>query len=234
MLRAMPLGLRGVTNPIPSSGAEAPEKLADARRNAPLTLLTFERVVSLLDYENYARAYPGIGKARGDMLWIKGASRLHLTVAGATGGMPGSDVLDHLRASIAGASDPSQRFSAAPYVQRYFSLAAAIAVDPRYRFDDVRASVAAALLAAFGFDARDLAQSVTAAEIMALMHTLPGVVAVDILELLPYGNGPRPADPALDAVPAFGARYDAATAKQLAAELLLINPASLTLTEMKP
>jgi predicted phage baseplate assembly protein len=234
MLRAMPLGLRGVTNPNPSSGAEAPEKLADARRNAPLTLLTFERVVSLLDYENYARAYPGIGKARGDMLWIRGASRLHLTVAGATGGMPGPDVLDHLRASIAGASDPSQRFTAAPYVQRYFSLAAAIAVDPRYRFDDVRADVAAALLAAFGFDARDLGQSVTAAEIVALMHTQPGVVAVDILELLPYGNGPRPADPALDAVPAFGARYDAATAKQLAAELLLINPASLTLTEMKP
>jgi predicted phage baseplate assembly protein len=234
MLRAMPLGLRGVTNPIAASGAEAPEKLADARRNAPLTLLTFERVVSLLDYENYARAYPGIGKARGDVLWINGASRVHLTVAGATGGMPGADVLDHLRASIAGASDPSQRFTAASYAQRYFSLGAAIAVDPRYRFDDVQASVATALLAAFGFDARDLGQSVTAAEIMALMHTLPGVIAVDILELLPYGDGPQPADPALDAVPAFGARYDAATATQVPAELLLINPASLTLTEMKP
>jgi hypothetical protein len=119
-------------------------------------------------------------------------------------------------------------------VQRYFSLAAAIAVDPRYRFDDVRASLTATLLAAFGFDARDLGQSVTAAEIVALMHRLPGVIAVDILELLPYGNGPRPADPALEVVPAFGARYHAATAKQLAAELLLINPASLTLTEMKP
>jgi hypothetical protein len=64
MLRAMPLGLRGVTNPVPARGAEGPERLADARRNAPLTLLTFERVVSLLDYEDYARAYPGIGKAR--------------------------------------------------------------------------------------------------------------------------------------------------------------------------
>ena len=74
MLRAMPLGLRGVTNALPASGAEGPEQLADARRNAPLTLLTFERVVSLLDYENYARAFPGIGKARGDVLWIDGAS----------------------------------------------------------------------------------------------------------------------------------------------------------------
>jgi hypothetical protein len=234
MLRAMPLGLRGVTNPIPASGSEGPEKLADARRNAPLTLLTFERVVSLLDYESYARAYPGIGKARGDVLWIDGTSRVYLTVAGATGGVPGVDVLKNLRDSITGASDPSQRFSADAYAQRYFTLSAAIAVDPRYRFKDVQANVTTQLLAGFGFDARDLGQSVTAAEVVALMHTVPGMIAVDILELLPYTDDPPPADPALDAVPAFGARYDAASATPLPAELLLINPAGISLTEMKP
>ena len=35
MPRAMPLGLRGVNNPLPAGGAQDPEKLADARRNAP-------------------------------------------------------------------------------------------------------------------------------------------------------------------------------------------------------
>jgi hypothetical protein len=234
MLRAMPLGLRGVTNPIDASGAEGPEKLADARRNAPLTLLTFERVVSLLDYENYARAYPGIGKARGDVLLIDAAPSVHLTVAGATGGLPGTDVLDNLSRSIAGVSDPSQPFTATAYAQRYFSLRADLAVDPRYRFADVEAGVTAALLAAFGFDARDLGQSVTAAEVIALVHTVPGVVSVDIVELLPYTDDPPPADPALDAVPAFAARYDPASATGLPAELLLINPAGITLTEMKP
>ncbi len=234
MLRVMPLGLRGVTNPVDASGAEGPEKLADARRNAPLRLLTFERVVSLLDYENYARAYPGIGKARADVLWIDGESRVYLTVAGATGGQPGADVLDNLHDSIAGASDPSQRFAADAYAQRFFSLSAEIAIDPRYRFADVQAAVTAALLTAFGFEARDLGQSVTAAEIMALAHTVAGVVSIDIVELLPYTDEPAPADPALDAVPAFGARYNATTAKVLPAELLLINPAAVTLTEMKP
>jgi predicted phage baseplate assembly protein len=234
MLRAMPLGLRGVTNPIAASGAEGPEKLVDARRNAPFTLLTFERVVSLLDYENYARSYPGIGKARGDVLWIAGESRIHLTVAGATGGLPSADVLANLNDSIAAASDPSQRFTATAYAQRYFTLSADIAVDPRYRFADVQAAVAAALLTAFGFEARALGQSVTAAEIMALAHTVAGVVSVDIVELLPYTEGPPPADPALDAVPAFGARYDAASGTVQPAELLLINPAAITLTEMKP
>lgn len=234
MLRAMPLGLRGVTNPIPASGSEGPEKLADARRNAPLTLLTFERVVSLLDYENYARAYPGIGKARGDVLWIDGTSRVYLTVAGATGGVPGVDVLKNLRDSISGASDPSQRFTAYAYAQRYFTLSAAIAIDPRYRFEDVQANVTKQLLTAFGFEARDLGQSVTAAEVVALMHAVPGMIAVDIVELLPYNDEPPPPDPALDAVPAFGARYDSASAMPLPAELLLINPAGISLTEMKP
>jgi predicted phage baseplate assembly protein len=233
-LRVLPLGLRGVTNPVDASGAEGPEKLADARRNAPLTLLTFERVVSLLDYENYARAYPGIGKARGDVLWIDGESRVFLTVAGATGGQPSADVLSHLHDSIAGASDPSQRFAADAYARRFFSLGAEIAIDPRYRFADVQAAVTAALLTAFGFEARDLGQSVTVAEIMALAHTVAGVVSIHIVELLPYTDGLAPADPALDAVPAFGARYDAAQAKVLPAELLLINPAAVTLTEMKP
>jgi len=234
MLRAMPLGLRGVTNSLPGSGAEGPEKLADARRNAPLTLLTFERIVSLLDYENYARAYPGIGKARGDTVWIDGTSRVHLTVAGATGSLPGADVLKNLRKSITDASDPSQQFTVAAYAPRYFTLSAAIAVDPRYLFADVQAAANAAVLAAFGFAGRELGQSVTAAEIMALLHTVPGVTSVDVVELLPYTDDPPPADPALDAVPSFAARYDPASATQLPAELLLINPAGVTLTEMKP
>ena len=234
MLRAMPLGLRGVTNVVPASGAEGPEQLADARRNAPLTLLTFERVVSLLDYRNFARAYPGIGKARGDVLWIDGAAMVFLTVAGATGGAPGDDVLTNLGLSIAGASDPSQRFEVAAFVQRYFSLGAAVAIEARHVFADVQAAVQSLLLASFGFDARDLGQSVTAAEVMALMHTVPGVVAVDLTELLPYSDDAPGANTVLDAVPAFGARFDAATKTKTPAELLLINPAGITLTEMAP
>jgi hypothetical protein len=234
MLRAMPLGLRGVTNPIAASGAEGPEKLADARRNAPLTLLTFERVVSLLDYENYARAFPGIGKARGDVLWVDGTSRIFLTVAGATGGAPGDDVLANLIGSIAAASDPSQRFDAGTYAQRYFSVKAKVAVDPRYVVDDVLAAVSAALLAGFSFEARDLGQSVTAAEVVTLIHTVAGVLAVDLDELLPYTDDPVPPDPAATAVPAFGAHWDAATRAALPAELLLINPAGVVLEEMAP
>lgn len=232
MLRAMPLGLRGVTNPLPATGAEGPERLADARANAPLTLLTFERVVSLLDYESYARAFPGIGKARGDELWIHGASRVFVTVAGATGGPPGDDVLANLVASIAGASDPSQRFEVAAFAQRYFRLTAKVAVDPRYLADEVLAAVSAALLAGFGFEARGLGQSVTAAEVIALVHTVPGVIAVDLDALEPYADTPQPADAPAAAVPAFGARRAPAGGAILPAELVQISPAGIDLKEM--
>ena len=234
MLRKMPLGLRGVTNPLPAAGADGPETLDGARRNAPLTMLTFERVVSLLDYENYARAYPGIGKARADVLWIAGEARVHLTVAGATGGPPGPDVLANLIGSVTGGSDPSQRFAVAAYGQRYFTLSAALTIDPRYRFADVQAATSAALLTVFGFDARDIAQSVTAAEIMALAHTVPGVVSIDIVELLAYSDSATPPVPSADAVPAFAARYDTASGSVQPADLLLINPAGITLSEVKP
>ncbi len=232
MLRAMPLGLRGVTNPVPAAGAEGPEQLVDARRNAPLTWLTFDRVVSLHDYQDYARAYPGIGKARADVLWIAGANFVYLTVAGATGDAPGDDVMTNLAKSIAAASDPSQRFAVAPYVQRYFSCAAQLAIDPRWRFADVQAAASALLLQGFGFAARDLGQSVTAAEVMALIHTVAGVLAVDLTELQPYADAPPAASAVLDAVPAFGAFLKAGETKPTPAELLLINPAALTLTEM--
>ena len=232
LLRAMPLGLRGVTNPLAATGMEGSERLDDARRNAPLTLLTFERVVSLLDYQHYARAFPGIGKARGDVLRVEGSSRIFLTVAGATGGAPGDDVLANLIDTIAAASDPSQRFDVGAYRQRYFSLKARVAVDLRYVVDEVLAAVTDALLAGYSFAARDLGQSVTAAEILALIHRVTGVVAVDIDELLPYTDDPVAADPAAVAVPARCARWDTVAGVPLPAELLLINPAGVVLERM--
>jgi predicted phage baseplate assembly protein len=238
-LRAMPLGLRGVTNPVAASGAEGPERLADARRNAPLALLAFERVVSLRDYEHLARVFPGIGKARADVLWIDGASQVFLTLAGATGGQPGTDVLDNLRRAIASASDRGQRFDVDAFVPRYFRCRARVAVEPRREAGEVRAAAAAALRTGFGFEARALGQSVTAAEVMALLHTVPGVLAVDLEELYALGD-PRPssaeaaADPAQAAVPAFGARWHAPKRRVLAAELLLLEPTGATVEELAP
>ncbi|HEX7033245.1 MAG TPA: YjzC family protein, partial [Nitrososphaera sp.] len=43
LLMKRPLGVKSVTNPLPATGAADPEKLDDARKNAPRTVLTLDR-----------------------------------------------------------------------------------------------------------------------------------------------------------------------------------------------
>ena len=67
-----PLGVKSVTNPIAAAGAQDPQARDDARVNAPLTVRTLDRIVSLSDYEDFARAFAGIGKAMAVWVWIEG------------------------------------------------------------------------------------------------------------------------------------------------------------------
>jgi predicted phage baseplate assembly protein len=82
LLVTRPLGVKSVTNPDATTGGQDPEPIADARRNAPLPILTFGRAVSVRDYVDYARSFAGIAKADG--LWISDARvrGICLTVAG--------------------------------------------------------------------------------------------------------------------------------------------------------
>jgi len=67
--------------------------------------------------------------------------------------------------------------------------------------------------------------------VQALLHQVPGVVAVELQVLQPYGEDPA-GDGAQQVLPAFGARWDAGSMQP--AELLLINPAAVQLLEAKP
>ena len=53
-----------------------------ARRNAPLTVLTLDRIVSLRDYEDFARAFGGIAKALATWTWDGQRQGIFVTVAG--------------------------------------------------------------------------------------------------------------------------------------------------------
>ena len=64
LLQIRPLGVRSVTNPLSASGAADPEARDQARSNAPVTVLTLERIVSLQDYEDFTRAFAGVGKVQ--------------------------------------------------------------------------------------------------------------------------------------------------------------------------
>ena len=76
-----PLGVRIVTNPLKSSGAEDPESRDDARRNAPRTVLIMDRIVSLEDYKNFAQGFAGVGKATSYTVRIGGAEFVLVAVS---------------------------------------------------------------------------------------------------------------------------------------------------------
>ncbi len=189
LLQTRPLGIRGVTNPLRASGAAEPESLDAARTNAPLTVLTLERAVSLQDFEDFARAFAGIGKAQAVALWSGETRLVHVTVAAADGSQvdPQSDLFKNLRAAIKAVKDPVQPVEVAGFIPRSFSLEARIFIDPRYRAQDVLAQVRQALLDAFSFAQRGFGQPVAAAEVITVIQAVTGVIAVDLdrLELDP-------------------------------------------------
>ena len=79
-----PQGVQGVTNPLPASGGADPDTVGSARANAPLAVMALDRVVSVQDYQDFARDWAGIGKASSVLLSDGLSQFVHLTVGGTT------------------------------------------------------------------------------------------------------------------------------------------------------
>ena len=236
LLKTRPYGIRSVTNPLPASGAEDPEALEDARTNAPVTVLTLDRIVSLRDYEDFARAYAGIGKARATAVWTGETEVVHLTVADASGDPVADPLLSTLRAAVDGARDPLRPVVIAPYRPLVFFVEARLLVDDAHVWGDVAAAVEAALLDAFAFERRGFAQPATAAEVVEVAHGVSGVRAVDLDAFYATEAGAlppagTPLNAVLDARPA---RVVPATGTLAPADLLLVHPLGITLTPLIP
>ena len=225
LLKTRPLGVQTVVNPLPATGAEAPEQLATARTSAPLTVLTLDRIVSLQDYTDFARAFAGIGKAQAVSIWDGASEQIHLTVAAASGEpmSPDSLTYQNLIAAINNLRDSGPPFTIASFAPRSFNLRAGLRTDARYQAEDVRARVRAALLEAFSFEQRAFGQGVSAADVIALIQPVAGVIAVDLDQL---HRTDKPVA-LMNYVGAAIARYSAGYIAP--AELLLINPVGINL-----
>ena len=180
LLMTRPLGVKGVNNPGRPEGAEDTEPRDLARRNAPSTVLTFDRIVSLKDYEDFARSFAGIGKAKSTWIWNGDKRVVQIIVASAGGDKIGSssDLISNLKKAITDASDPHQSVNIDPYIPIYFKLNAEIIVDPRYGADKVSASVRSALEDAFSFEMRSFGQRVEDCDLTAVIQRVEGVLAV--------------------------------------------------------
>jgi hypothetical protein len=211
LLKTRPLGVRAVVNPSAASGAAEPETLDEARVRAPQSVRTLGRIVSLTDYQDFALAFAGIGKARADSFWSGQEQVVYLSVAPATDSLMDEEatVLASLRDAVDLVRDGTDKVLIAPYARRYFQLSARLYKDSDYLAEDVAAAAREALVAGFGYAARDLARPVSAAEAVALLQALPGVIGVDLDVLAAIeGSDPEAAGPGTLAtvLPAFPAR----------------------------
>ncbi len=185
LLKTRPLGVKGVTNPLSATGAADPESMDNARTNAPLTVRTLDRIVSLQDYEDFARTFSGIGKAQAVALWSGEHQLVHLTIAGADGKPvdPASDLYKNLVDAMDAVRDPAQMVRVDQYDSLLFNLKANLVMDARYIAADVLTAAEAAIKDAYPFAKRSFGQAVTAAEAVTLLQGVEGVIAVDLDKL---------------------------------------------------
>ena len=224
-----PLGLKGVSNPLPASGAADAEERDDARENAPLTILTLDRIVSLQDYEDFARAFAGIGKALATWTWNGERRGVLVTIAGPAGATIAKkgDPYEKLLASMLASGDPTVPLTVESYTPRLFRIIARVKVkQPDYLPEKVLPVVEQKLRDEFSFDARRFGQPVALSEVVKVMQSVEGVVAVDVDKLFRTDKDEK-LNLRLDAeLPRAGSE------QTLAAELLTLDPRPLNLEVM--
>ena len=181
-LTTRPVGVKGVSNPLRAEGGTDPEGEDVARQTMPLMTRTLGRAVSVLDYEDFARAYSGIAKARAQVLTLHAGPTVVITIAGPDGTVisPESPVWINLRSALVASGDPHVAVRLMPYLPATFRIALMVKIDPDYESPKVLAAVETALRTGFGFRARELGQPVQQSEVIAAAQNVPGVVAVDL------------------------------------------------------
>jgi predicted phage baseplate assembly protein len=179
-LLTRPLGLKGASNPQPATGGDEPETLDSAGENAPITVLVLDRVVSLQDYEDFARGYAGIAKALATWTWDGQTRGVFVTVAGPDGAAISDDVIELLTGAIRAAGDPFVPLRVATYRPAFFNVSFKMKVDPAFDKTVVTNAVVDALRSRFGFSARAFGQPVSFSEVVATIQNAAGVVAVDL------------------------------------------------------
>ncbi|HYH85699.1 MAG TPA: putative baseplate assembly protein [Pyrinomonadaceae bacterium] len=182
LLSPKPLYVSKVTNPLAATGGADREDRDDARRNAPLAVMSLDRLVSVRDYEDFARTFAGVGKASAARLTDGQGTVVHLTVAGADDIpiAPESDLFTNLRLALLKFGDPFQPLAIEVRALRLLVISAGVRLDPDYLWESVEPKIRTALLDRFSFDRRELGQDAYLSEVIGAIQSVPGVVYVDV------------------------------------------------------
>jgi hypothetical protein len=134
--------LRAVANPVAPYGGNDPDLPAKIRSDAPASVLTFGRAVSVDDYAVVAASAGGVSRADAVLEWDPGEQRPVVVV------YVGDDdgVVASARAALNGQVDPNRPFVVRQAVQRSCSLRMELVIDGAYDAATVLGAVTAALI----------------------------------------------------------------------------------------
>lgn len=176
------LGITEVSNPVAADGGSDAETLEDMRASAPQSIRTLDRVVSLSDFEAFARRFRGIGKALATELHVGMRSVVLLTIATTDlqSPVPGSASVEDLRTALLAISAPRRIVRIEGFANLSARVTIALAADPAFRRADVEAAVRTALATAFSREARGFGEALHESAVLAEIQKVGGVIAARI------------------------------------------------------
>jgi predicted phage baseplate assembly protein len=190
MLTSPPLGVQSVLNPLDASGGADSDDIDQARANAPVAVLSLDRLVSVQDYADFSRTFAGIGKAASVRLSDGLRELVFITIAGADD-VPiatTSDLYNNLLAALVNYGDPALPVQVGVRALKLMVISANVGLLSDYQWDSVALAIRTALLSAFSFTTIDLATPVRLSEVISVMQAVGGVEYVDILS---FGSIPE-------------------------------------------
>ena len=179
---------------IPATGSEDPEPVERARVNAPATVRTLDRIVSLADFEDFARTFAGIGWASASNLDDGRRPFVHLTVA-LVDGSPldvDSETAQRLRTAIARVRHTDRRVVVSGHTPRRVDVVAAVRLDPAYRAADVIAGAQAAVTGLFDRERSGFGALLTPTVVLGSLHGVAGVRGAVLSTLRDAAGGGAP------------------------------------------
>jgi predicted phage baseplate assembly protein len=220
LLLSRPLGAKGVTNPLPAVDAADPEPRDEARKNAPLQVLTLGRAVSLRDFEDFARGFAGVAKSLATRISGREKPGVFVTVAGANGAAftRTADLATALRTF----GDPFVPIEVKTFHSVPFRIEATVKIDPDRVPAVVQKAIEAALRERYSFESQAFGQPVFLSEAIAVIQSVEGVVSATVKLLDPNGVSKT----AIPAVVPFGDVVETTNG----ADLLTLDPRPVTLT----
>jgi predicted phage baseplate assembly protein len=182
LLATKPLGVKSVINPLRASGGADREGRDQARRNAPLAVMSLDRLVSVQDYADFARTFAGVGKASATRLTDGRRELVYITIAGADD-IPidtTSDLFINLQQALHKFGDPFQSIQLATRQLKLLIMAARVRLLPDYLWEAVEPEIRASMLDTFSFARRELGQDVVSSQVIQTIQAIPGVAYVDL------------------------------------------------------